>query len=77
VLLSRREGAIDFMVSDDGIGMNGVLPAAGMGLASMQDRIGAVGGELEIVSSSGRGTMIRGTVPDHGPRLAPSLGVGA
>ncbi|HEY1317678.1 MAG TPA: histidine kinase [Gaiella sp.] len=77
VLLSRREGAIDFMVSDDGIGMNGVLPAAGMGLVSMQDRIGAVGGELEIVSSSGRGTMIRGTVPDHGPRLAPSLGVGA
>jgi signal transduction histidine kinase len=48
-----------------------------MGLVSMQDRIGAVGGELEIVSSRGRGTTIRGTVPDHGPRSAPALGVGA
>jgi hypothetical protein len=34
----------------------------------MRDRIGAVGGELEIVSSRGAGTTVRGTVPlDGGP----------
>jgi signal transduction histidine kinase len=77
VALRRRDAAIAFEVSDDGVGMNGVL-ADGVGLVSMQDRIGAVGGELEIVSSRGRGTTIRGSVPDHGPRTAPTvLGAGA
>ena len=33
----------------------------------MRDRIGAVGGELRIVSVPGVGTTVRGTVPlDHG-----------
>ena len=38
----------------------------GLGLIGMRDRIGAVGGELEIISSPGRGTIVRGTVPDDG-----------
>ena len=49
-------------------------PSDGVGLVSMQDRIGAAGGDLEIVSSPGRGTTIRGTVPDGAGRAATVLG---
>jgi signal transduction histidine kinase len=35
----------------------------GQGLIGMRDRIGAVGGRLEIVSSPGAGTTVRGIVP--------------
>jgi signal transduction histidine kinase len=34
-----------------------------MGLTSMRDRIGAVGGELDIVSSPEVGTTVRGSIP--------------
>jgi hypothetical protein len=36
----------------------------GDGLIGIRDRAGAVGGELEIVSSPGRGTTVRGTIPE-------------
>ena len=36
---------------------------AGDGLIGMRDRIGAVGGTLDIVSSPGQGTTVRGTIP--------------
>ena len=49
----------------------------GVGLVSMQDRIGAAGGDLEILSSPGRGTTIRGTVPDGGGRIRTVLGTPA
>jgi signal transduction histidine kinase len=34
----------------------------------MHDRIGAVEGVLEVVSSPGQGTVIRGTIPIAGPK---------
>jgi signal transduction histidine kinase len=70
VLLRRRGGEVEFGISDDGVGMDSGLPGDGVGVVSMQDRIGAVGGDLEIVSSPGRGTTVRGIVPDVGPRSA-------
>jgi signal transduction histidine kinase len=68
VVLGRRDGCIDFVVSDDGVGIPDISTTGGVGLVSMQDRIGAVGGELEIVSGPGRGTTVRGTVPDPASR---------
>ena len=65
VVLRRgpREG-LRFEVTDDGTGMNMAIRPDGIGLTSMRDRIGAVSGELEIISAPGRGTSVRGTVPD-------------
>jgi len=76
VVLRRGAGCVEFAISDDGVGIDGSR-ADGVGLVSMQDRIGAVGGDLEIVSSPGRGTTVRGTVPEASSRSASTtLGAG-
>ena len=65
VILGRRpRGGIRFEVTDDGVGTNVAIRPDGIGLISIRDRIGAVSGELEISSTPGRGTSVRGTVPD-------------
>jgi len=66
VTLARRSGAIEFGIVDDGIGMETQPSSDGAGLVSMRDRIGAVGGEVEILSSPHAGTRVRGTVPVEG-----------
>ena len=77
VVLRRRDRSVEFAISDDGVGMPDGGPSDGVGLVSMQDRIGAAGGDLEILSSPGRGTTIRGTVPDGGGRIRTVLGTPA
>jgi signal transduction histidine kinase len=64
VLRPGPRRGIGFEVTDDGTGMNTPPGSAGIGLISMRDRIGEVGGEPEVVSSPGAGTSVRGTVPD-------------
>ena len=56
-----------FAVADDGVGMDPADKRAGDGLTGMRDRIGAVGGTIDIVSSPGHGTTVRGTVPVDEP----------
>jgi signal transduction histidine kinase len=70
VTLARRPDALEFTITDDGIGMPDEVDPDGTGLTGMRDRIEAAGGTLEIVSFAGRGTQVRGTVPlphDPGP----------
>ncbi len=52
--------AID--VRDDGHGFDTEHASAGSGLGNMADRLAAVGGELTISSTPGRGTSVRGRV---------------
>jgi signal transduction histidine kinase len=66
VTLDRRPEALTFTVVDDGPGFDRRATAAGVGLVSMEDRIGAAAGELEIDSSLGHGTTVRGWVPTLG-----------
>ena len=65
VLRRDPSGDIQFEVSDNGVGMTMPIRPAGIGLTNMRDRIGAVGGELEIISAPGDGTSVRGTVRDE------------
>ena len=65
VTLERRGNDIQFEVGDDGVGFDVGEKSDGIGLLSIRDRIGAAGGELEIVSSRGNGTRVRGAVPDE------------
>jgi signal transduction histidine kinase len=67
VTLERVGGTLEFAIADDGRGFLPGAPSNGLGLVSMRDRIGAVGGELVIVSEPGRGTIVRGVVAlEHG-----------
>ena len=63
--LSRERRFLRFEFTDDGVGVDTARRGDGIGMTSMRDRIGAVGGDLEVISSPGRGTTVRGTVPDH------------
>jgi signal transduction histidine kinase len=63
VSLERLSDKVSFAVIDDGLGFGPGPDGSGIGLVSMRDRLGAVGGELEIVSSRGGGTTVRGRVP--------------
>ena len=58
-----REGALDFTVTDTGPGFDVAAANSSHGLQNMRDRIGALGGRLEICSAPGAGTTVRGTVP--------------
>ncbi len=66
VRLAHRDDAIEFTVSDDGIGMARESDTDGIGITSMRDRIEAVGGQLEILSAPGQGTSVHATIPDNG-----------
>ena len=56
-------GRLWFEVRDDGTGFEPETVKRGIGLQSMEDRLQALGGSLEVRSGPGEGTAIRGTVP--------------
>lgn len=58
-------GGLRFAVTDDGVGFPVEATPPGVGLGNMRDRIEAVGGALEIESTPGVGTTVRGLVPLH------------
>jgi signal transduction histidine kinase len=58
--LAARDDALHFTIRDNGPGFD---PSTdGAGLQNMRDRIGALGGELQIDSAPGAGTTVRGRV---------------
>ncbi len=62
ITLTRRDDDAEFTAVDDGPGFDPAAPNEGQGLQNMRDRLGAVGGTLDVHSGSG-GTTIRGWVP--------------
>jgi signal transduction histidine kinase len=62
----KDESRLRFEISDSGSGFDARAAGGGAGLTNMRDRLGAVGGTLQIESSPGKGTHIRGAVPVSG-----------
>jgi signal transduction histidine kinase len=61
------EDVLQVEVRDDGAGFDVDAVAGGAGLTNMRDRVAAVGGELTISSSPGRGTRVAATIPVAAP----------
>src|SRR6185503_12166874 len=56
VTSSRPEGRLVIEVADDGVG--GASPDGGTGLRGLADRVGALGGQLRVVSPARGGTVV-------------------
>jgi signal transduction histidine kinase len=63
ILLTQENGHLSFTVHDDGAGFDPSVTGYGTGLHGMADRLDAIGGDLEVESTVGRGTVVRGRVP--------------
>jgi len=63
VRLAERDGRLSFEVADDGRGFDPQAVPRGSGMVNMADRLAALGGELDVGSSPGGGTTVRGTLP--------------
>jgi signal transduction histidine kinase len=62
IRLAQEDGHLGFEVRDDGRGFDPEQTSYGTGLRGMVDRLEAVGGRLEVSSSPGHGTVIRGRI---------------
>lgn len=64
IILSKTDGTMRLAVADDGTGMASVPEdARGIGLHSMKYRARALGGEIEIKSTPGDGTIVSCEIP--------------
>jgi signal transduction histidine kinase len=65
VVVNIREdrGGIRFEVIDDGAGFDVAGNPTGSGFVNMSDRLGAIGGSLDVQSAPGRGTRVIGWLP--------------
>jgi signal transduction histidine kinase len=63
ILLSRTADGVTCSVRDDGVGLHpGPLPASGLGLLAMRERLAAIGGALQLDSTPRHGTTLRAAV---------------
>jgi signal transduction histidine kinase len=62
-VLGRDADALRFEVSDDGRGFDPAANGHGSGLQGIADRLGALEGTMEVESTPGTGSTIRGRIP--------------
>jgi two-component system, NarL family, sensor histidine kinase DevS len=63
VSLRRTEGGAELEIDDDGSGFDPAAPRSGMGLANLEDRVGALGGTFTLRTVAGEGTTVRAFLP--------------
>jgi signal transduction histidine kinase len=60
----EEPGALRFEVTDDGAGFDaGGAKSKGAGFVNMTDRVGAMGGTVQVDSAPGQGTTLSGRIP--------------
>ncbi|MCU1466838.1 MAG: two-component sensor histidine kinase [Actinomycetia bacterium] len=62
VTVKGADDELCFEVADDGAGFDATNARGGHGFVNMADRLGAIGGSLEVDSAPGHGTRIRGHI---------------
>ena len=69
VTVRQANGELELVVQDDGQGfdvrdsMDKAAAGKALGLLGMQERVRMLGGEVEIASTPGEGTMVRAHMP--------------
>lgn len=63
VIVRGDRESLTFEVIDNGIGFDTKVEAMGRGLTNMSDRLDALGGHLDLVSTLGEGTTVFGRLP--------------
>jgi signal transduction histidine kinase len=65
VRVTRANGTVSLIVEDDGVGFarDALGSSQGLGLVTMRERAGQLGGTFQIESAPGRGTTIRVDIP--------------
>ena len=81
VIVERSGDMVNLEVVDDGVGISSdreqsALRDGHVGLASTIQRMKAIGGEGEVSSTAGRGTMVRASIPVTEPRATAREGAG-
>ncbi|HEY7144739.1 MAG TPA: ATP-binding protein, partial [Streptosporangiaceae bacterium] len=61
--LREDAGRLTFDVVDDGNGFDAEARGLGAGFRNMADRLGALGGSLQVESAPQRGTKVSGVIP--------------
>ena len=61
--LREEAGMLTFDVIDDGKGFDAQARGLGAGFRNMADRLGALGGSLQVESAPQRGTTVSGAIP--------------
>jgi signal transduction histidine kinase len=69
IRLYTEGGQLHLEVRDDGHGFELSAAHDGVGVQNMRDRIGAVGGRVEIDSHPGHGTLVSAIAPVTVPHL--------
>jgi signal transduction histidine kinase len=63
IRLLAGDGLLRFEVDDDGVGFDPATTTKGSGLTNMVDRLDALGGDVQVISSLGQGTRLHGSLP--------------
>ncbi|MDP9302144.1 MAG: histidine kinase [Actinomycetota bacterium] len=63
VQLATDDGELRFSVADDGRGFDVTTTPSGTGLQGIADRLAALGGVVDVISTPGGGTTISGRLP--------------
>jgi signal transduction histidine kinase len=74
VTVEESDNELCFEVADTGAGFDSAgAQRTGHGFVNMADRLGAIGGSVHVDSAPGRGTRIRGVIPQPARRAAAEL----
>jgi signal transduction histidine kinase len=61
--VTETEGTVRLRVSDDGTGFDSGAVTERFGLVGMRERVDLAGGELQVDSEPGRGTVVTAELP--------------